>query len=55
MTKEQENQLRAIMEIEGASPVEIEATILNIQMNPNEGIKWIEFMRNWKLVTEKKQ
>ena len=55
MTKEQEAQLRAIWEIEGFTPFEIEATLANMVRHPTEETKWVEFLSVWKLVSEIKQ
>ena len=55
MTEEQEAQLRTIFEIEGFTPFEIEATFANMVLHPTEETKWVEFLSEWKLVSETKQ
>ena len=52
MTEEQETQIRAILEIEGFSPTEIESLVEDFRRKPDQ---LRDALKNWKLVTETKQ
>ena len=52
MTEEQEAQIRAILEIEGFKPAEIEGLVADFRRKPDQ---LREALEKWKLVTEKKQ
>jgi hypothetical protein len=52
MTEEQEQQLRAILDIEGFATKEIEQLTTDFKRKPDVAQK---VLREWKLVTEQKQ
>ena len=52
MTAEQERQLRAILEIEGFTPSEVESLVNDFRLKPDQ---LRDALEKWKLVTETKQ
>jgi len=55
MTQKQEAQVRAILEIEGFPPAQIERLIEHSRHDAGEVAKLVAFMKEWRLVTETKQ